>query len=165
MPKQRLSREELTMSDRIIFLTGHLALPRLEKLIVGFGDEAREWRVINIGVKVAALMTQEIIQRRLNRPLEADRVIVPGRCRADLEVLTKDFGVQFERGPEEVADLAEYLGRSHSPQDLSKYDMRIFAEIVDATKMMNVSMILLLDSLRYLKMFPLKTPGKVGQRS
>ena len=79
MPKQRLSREELTMSDRIIFLTGHLALPRLEKLIVGFGDEAREWRVINIGVKVAALMTQEIIQRRLNCPLEADRVIFPGR--------------------------------------------------------------------------------------
>ncbi|MFM9162691.1 MAG: DUF6513 domain-containing protein, partial [Methylocystis sp.] len=49
------------MSDRIIFLTGHLALPRLEKLIASFGDEAREWRIINIGVKVAALMTQEII--------------------------------------------------------------------------------------------------------
>jgi dihydropteroate synthase-like protein len=123
------------MSDRIIFLTGHLALPRLEKLIASFGNEARDWRIINIGVKVAALMTQEIIQRRLNRPLDADRVIVPGRCRADLTALTKDFGVQFERGPEEVADLAEYLGRSHAPQDLSQYDMRIFAEIVDATKM------------------------------
>ena len=135
MTKQRLSHEDLTMSERIIFLTGHLALPRLEKLIASFGDEALEWRIINIGVKVAALMTQEIIQRRLNRPLEADRVIVPGRCRADLDALTKDFGVQFERGPEEVADLSEYLGRSRSPQDLSKYDMRIFAEIVDATKM------------------------------
>lgn len=108
MPKRRLNHEDRTMSDRIIFLTGHLALPRLEKLIASFGDEAREWRIINIGVKVAALMTQEIIQRRLNRPLEANRVIVPGRCRADLDALTKDFGVRFERGPEEVADLAEY---------------------------------------------------------
>jgi len=35
-------------------------------------------------VKVAALMTQEIILRRLPRPVEAERVILPGRCRADL---------------------------------------------------------------------------------
>lgn len=95
MPRQRHSHEDLPMSDRIIFLTGHLALPRLEKLIASFGDEALEWRIVNIGVKVAALMTQEIIQRRLNRPLEADRVIVPGRCRADLDALTKDFGVSL----------------------------------------------------------------------
>lgn len=80
------------MSDRIIFLTGHLALPRLEKLIASFGDETRDWCIINIGVKVAALMTQEIIQRRLNRPLDADRVMYSGRCRADLTALTKDFG-------------------------------------------------------------------------
>lgn len=123
------------MSERLLFLTGHLAYPRLERMVEGFGEAAHGWRIHNIGVKVAALMTQEIIQRRLPRPVEADRVILPGRCRADLDVLSKDFGVPFERGPEEVADLPAFLGRGGGAPDLSRYDMRIFAEIVDASKM------------------------------
>ncbi len=72
------------MSERLLFLTGHLAFPRLERMAASFGEAARDWRIHDIGVKVAALMTQEIIQRRLPRPVEADRVILPGRCRADL---------------------------------------------------------------------------------
>lgn len=123
------------MSERLLFLTGHLAYPRLERMVAGFGEAAREWRIHNIGVKVAALMTQEIIERRLPRPVEADRVIVPGRCRADLGALSQRFGVPFERGPEEVADLPAYLGRGGAKPDLSRHDMRIFAEIVDASKM------------------------------
>lgn len=123
------------MADRLLFLTGHLAYPRLERMIASFGEAARDWRIHDIGVKVAALMTQEIIQRRLPRPVEAERVVLPGRCRADIDVLTKDFGVAFERGPEEIADLPAYLGRAGGPPDLSRYDIRIFAEIVDASKM------------------------------
>jgi dihydropteroate synthase-like protein len=123
------------MTERLLFLTGHLALPRLERMVAGFGEAARDWRIHDIGVKVAALMTQEIIQRRLPRPLDADRVILPGRCRANLDALTNDFGVRFERGPEEIADLPAYLGRGGGKPDLSRYDMRIFAEIVDASKM------------------------------
>lgn len=123
------------MSERLLFLTGHLAYPRLERMVAGFGDAAAHWRIHDIGVKVAALMTQEIILRRLPRPVEADRVIVPGRCRADLDALSKEFGVAFERGPEEIADLPAFLGRSGGAPDLSRYDMRIFAEIVDASVM------------------------------
>lgn len=123
------------MSERLLFLTGHLAYPRLERMVAGFGEAAQGWRIHNIGVKVAALMTQEIIERRLPRPVEADRVIVPGRCRADLDALSQRFGVPFERGPEEVADLPAYLGRGGAKPDLSRHDMRIFAEIVDASKM------------------------------
>ncbi|TLG78657.1 DUF6513 domain-containing protein [Methylocystis sp. B8] len=123
------------MSERLLFLTGHLALPRLERMVASFGEAARQWRIHDIGVKVAALMTQEIIQRRLPRPVQADRVILPGRCRADLSALTKDFGVSFERGPEEIADIPAYLGRGGMKPDLSHYDMQIFAEIVDASKM------------------------------
>ncbi|MEF3365270.1 DUF6513 domain-containing protein [Methylocystis sp. 9N] len=123
------------MSERLLFLTGHLAFPRLERMVASFGEAARDWRIHDIGVKVAALMTLEIIQRRLPRPVAADRVILPGRCRADLETLARDFGVAFERGPEEIADLPAYLGRGGAPPDLTRYDMRIFAEIVDASKM------------------------------
>jgi dihydropteroate synthase-like protein len=123
------------MTERLLFLTGHLALPRLERMVAGFGETARDWKVHDIGVKVAALMTQDIILRRLPRPVEADRIILPGRCRADLDTLAQAFGVPFERGPEEIADLPAYLGRGGVPPDLSRYDMRIFAEIVDASKM------------------------------
>jgi dihydropteroate synthase-like protein len=123
------------MSERLLFVIGHLALPRLKRMVAGFGEASRNWRIHDIGVKVAALMTQEIIERRLPRPVEADRVILPGRCRADLDALTNAFGVRFERGPEEIADLPAYLGHGGAKLDLSRHDMRIFAEIVDASKM------------------------------
>ena len=123
------------MSERLLFLTGHLAFPRLARMVAGFGETARDWRIYDIGVKVAALMTQEIILRRLPRPVEAERVILPGRCRANLAMLAREFGVPFERGPEEIADLPVYLGRGGAAPDLSRHDMRIFAEIVDASTM------------------------------
>jgi dihydropteroate synthase len=40
--------------------------------------------------------------------------------------------VAFEHGPEELADLPAYLGRGGAAPDLSRHDVRIFAEIVDA---------------------------------
>jgi dihydropteroate synthase-like protein len=120
------------MAERILFLTGHLARGRLERLLAGLSDAAFEWEVVDIGVKVAALMTEAIIARRLPRPLAADRVLLPGRCRADLERLAARFDVPFERGPDELADLPAYFGGGRRSLDLSGHDMRLFAEIVDA---------------------------------
>ncbi|KQT85363.1 DUF6513 domain-containing protein [Aurantimonas sp. Leaf443] len=119
--------------ERLLFLTGHLARPRLQRVLEGLGETAFDWRIADIGVKVAALATGEIIERRLERPVEADRVILPGRCRADLDRLAASFGVPFTRGPEELADLPAFLGRKGAPPDLSRHDTAIFAEIVDAT--------------------------------
>jgi dihydropteroate synthase-like protein len=121
------------MAERILFLTGHLARPRLEKILVETGDLGFESSVVDVGVKVAALMTEAIIARRLPRPVDANRVMVPGRCRADLERLTAEFGVPFERGPDELKDLPAFFGKHGRGLDLSRYDMRIFAEIVDAS--------------------------------
>src|SRR6185312_3498045 len=120
------------MSERIAFLTGHLAQPRLEKVLAGMGETEFGWSVVNVGVKVAALMTEAIIARRLSRPVEATRVVVPGRCRADLARLSVEFGVPFERGPEELHDLPAYFGKGGRGLDLSRSDIRIFAEIVEA---------------------------------
>ena len=47
-------------------------------------------------------MTEQIIARRLPRPLTANACLVPGRCRADLDRLAAEFGVPFERGPDEL---------------------------------------------------------------
>jgi dihydropteroate synthase-like protein len=121
------------MTERIAFLTGHLAQPRLEKVLAGMKSPGFAWSVINVGVKVAALMTEAIIARRVPRPVDATRIVVPGRCRADLTRLSAEFGIPFERGPEELKDLPAYFGKGGRGLDLSRYDMRIFAEIVDAS--------------------------------
>ena len=120
------------MSERLLLLTGHLAAPRLARLIAGLEPGRFEARALDVGVKVAALMTMPIVLRRLPRPLEAERVIFPGRAPLDAEALAQSFGVTFERGPDELADLPRHLGLAGRRPDLSRHDMRIFAEIVDA---------------------------------
>jgi dihydropteroate synthase-like protein len=121
------------MAERALFLTGHLARPRLERVLSQIGRPDFEWSIVDIGVKVAALMTEAIIMRRLPRPVDAARVIVPGRCRANLAALSTAFGTPFERGPDELKDLPAYLGAGARAPDLSRYDINIFAEIVDAS--------------------------------
>jgi dihydropteroate synthase-like protein len=120
------------MTQRLLFLTGHLAQPRLRRILESLGETAFTWEIFDVGVQVAALMTEPIIHRRLPRPVQATRVIFPGRAGLDPTRLSNEFGVPFDRGPDELADLPAYLGRGGAPQDLSRHDIRIFAEIVDA---------------------------------
>jgi dihydropteroate synthase-like protein len=121
------------MRERLLFLTGHLAFARLVRILESLGEPEFDWRVENIGVKVAALMTGPIILHRLRRPVAADRIIVPGRCRADLGQLSDALGVPVTRGPDELSDLPAFLGAGLRPKDLSHFSVRIFAEIVDAS--------------------------------
>ena len=118
--------------DRLLFLTGHLAESRVNATVAGLGLPEGTWEVHNIGIKVAALMTEAIVKNRLRPPLDADRVVLPGRCRMDLEALKAHYGVPFERGPDEVIDLPQHFGKDAKRADFSKHDMRIFAEIVEA---------------------------------
>ena len=120
------------MAEKILFLTGHLAEPRLEAVLKSMDPEF-EWRVVDIGVKVAALMTEDIIMRRLPDAGGADKILLPGRCRGDLDRLSAHYGVPVESGPDEVKDIPVFFGRARRPSDMSKYDINIFAEIIDAT--------------------------------
>jgi dihydropteroate synthase-like protein len=120
------------MAESILFLTGHLARPRLEAVLAGM-QASFAWTVLDIGVKVAALMTEEIIKRRLTSPVQADKIMLPGRCRADLTRLSERFGVPFLRGPDELKDIPAFFGRTARSVDMTKYDIQIFAEIVDAS--------------------------------
>lgn len=120
------------MPEHILFLTGHLAEPRLRRVLEAMAPTPFTWEVRNLGVKVAALMTPEIIRRRLGPVEGASRVLLPGRCKGDLDALSTAFGVPFERGPDEVKDLPRFFGRKGKESDLSAHDCRIFAEIVEA---------------------------------
>ncbi len=124
------------MSRHTLFLTGHLAEKRLRNVLAAMTALEFSWAIQDIGIQVAALMTDDLIRRRLPRDaLGADRVIVPGHCRGDLEALGRDFGIAFERGPEDLHDLPAYLGGAAAAVDLDQHAVRIFAEIVDAPEL------------------------------
>ncbi len=120
------------MADAIVFVTGHMARARLER-VLGEMAPSFQWQIADAGVKVAALMTTQLLERRLKLPEGTTRVVLPGRCRVDLDRLARHFGVPFERGPDEVADLPRHFGKAAKAADLSRHDVRIFAEIVDAS--------------------------------
>ncbi|MDQ0509797.1 DUF6513 domain-containing protein [Ancylobacter amanitiformis] len=119
--------------EKIALVTGSLAEPRLTRIAGEIADASLDPVVVNVGVKVAALMTAEIVERRLKLPEGTDRVLMPGRFRGDLDRLERFFGVPFSRGPDEMADLPDYFGQQRRAVDLSRHDVTIFAEIVDAT--------------------------------
>ena len=121
--------------SRILFLTGKLAEKSLIRVLESMAPAPFDWTVHQLGVSVAALMTADMIERRLPDALGADRIMVPGRCRGDLDRLSAHFGVPVVRGPDELADLPRFLGRTAAARDLSRYDTLVFAEIVDAPEL------------------------------
>ncbi|MEO6024983.1 MAG: DUF6513 domain-containing protein [Burkholderiales bacterium] len=124
-----------SVPDHILFLTGKLAEKSLHKILEGMQPTPFTYDVLNIGVNVAGLMTADLIRRRVPHTGRATRVVVPGRCRGDFAALTEQYGVTVERGPEEVKDLPEFFGKKKKQADLSGYDVKIFAEIVDAPQL------------------------------
>ncbi|HET7524883.1 MAG TPA: DUF6513 domain-containing protein [Burkholderiaceae bacterium] len=126
--------------EHIVFLTGRLAEPALrrvlEQLLADSGDTAPfSYEVREIGLQVAALMTADLIVRRVAAPVKADRILVPGRCRGDLDALTAHYGIPVERGPEELKDLPRHFNRAARKVSLDDYEVAIFAEIVDAPRL------------------------------
>ena len=120
------------MSERLLFLTGKLAEQNLHRVLESMQPTTFEPTVRQLGINVAGLMTADMIRRRLDMPAGIDRVIVPGRCRGDLDALSQHYGILVERGPEELKDLPQFFGHGKTRPDLSRHDIKIFAEIVDA---------------------------------
>lgn len=123
------------MSEHILFLTGKLAEKSLHKVLAELPAEGFSYEVAQLGISVAALMTPEFIARRLPDARGADRVLVPGMCRGELAPLQEKYGVPVERGPEDLKDLPQHFGHGRKSPDLSRYDVQIFAEIVEAPQL------------------------------
>lgn len=118
--------------EHILFLTGKLAEKRLHRVIESMQPLDFTYEVRNIGISVAALMTAKMLSRRLDRLDGVDRVIVPGLCRGDLDAVSKQFSVPVIHGTDDLKDLPVFFGHDFEPPDISRYDIRIFAEITDA---------------------------------
>ncbi|MGH8751717.1 MAG: DUF6513 domain-containing protein, partial [Burkholderiales bacterium] len=123
------------MAEQILFLTGKLAEKSLHKVLAEMPGREFGYEVLNIGISVAGLMTSEMILRRVPQTGGATRIMLPGRCRGDLAALARHYGVPVARGPEELKDLPQFFGGKGAPQDLSRFDVQIFAEITDAPQL------------------------------
>ncbi len=124
------------MAEKLLFVTGKLAEKSLHKVLQEVTANPKippfKYRVEQIGVSVAALMTPEMIARRLKNTGDANKMILPGLCQGDLSALHRQYGIPVERGPEDLKDLPQYFGQIGIAPDLNNYSCQIFAEIVDA---------------------------------
>ncbi|WP_085315718.1 DUF6513 domain-containing protein [Derxia lacustris] len=121
--------------EHLVFLTGRLAEPALRRVLASLQPPSFTWEVREIGLQVAALMTADMVRRRVPAPIEASRLILPGRCRGDIDMLAAHYGIPVERGPEDLKDIPQHFKHAARATDLSRYHTRIFAEIVDAPRL------------------------------
>ena len=119
----------------ILFITGKLAEKGLRTVIESIENKDFTYEIRNLNVNVAALLTTDMIERRIGNIDSFDEIIIPGRVRGDLESLKENINKKIIRGPDELKDLPTLFGASPVKYDLSKFETSIFGEITDALNM------------------------------
>jgi len=128
--------------ERIVFVTGKLAEFSLRQVVERLGREIGfDFHVVVLPISVAALMHVDWVAPKLSLEDVADRIVLPGWCHGDLDVLESRFGVRFERGPKDLHQLPQYFGKQASKPDLSRYDVEILAEINHAPRMTDAEIV------------------------
>ncbi|MEZ6049477.1 MAG: DUF6513 domain-containing protein [Planctomycetaceae bacterium] len=149
---------EAESPSRILFVTGKLAEPALRGLLPRLAQQHHfEYEIEVLGISVAALMHCDWVQRKLNQselreqinPTQFQKVIIPGYCQGELESLSAEYALPFERGPKDMYDLPLFFGESQKePPDLSRYDIEIIAEINHAPRMSDHEIVALAERFR-----------------
>jgi dihydropteroate synthase-like protein len=116
------------VSERLLFVTGKLAAPALRDTL-GRAELPFDYDVAVMKITVAALMTTDWIARRLEVPDGATRIMIPGMCEGDIEVLSERFGIPAEKGPADLKALPVWFGREDARASYGERDIRVFAEI------------------------------------
>ncbi len=116
------------MSERLLFVTGKLAAPALRDTL----DRAElpfDYDVAVLKITVAALMTTDWIARFLDVDEAVTRIMIPGMCEGEVDVLSERFGVPAEKGPGDLKALPSWFGQADARSSYGKRDIRVFAEI------------------------------------
>ncbi len=116
------------MSERLLFVTGRLAAPALRDAL-GRADLPFDYDVAVMKLTVAALMTTDWIARRLEVPEAVTRIMIPGMCEGDVDVLSDRVGVPAEKGPADLKALPSWFGQADARLSYGERDIRVFAEI------------------------------------
>jgi dihydropteroate synthase-like protein len=116
------------VSERLLFVTGKLAAPALRDTL-GRAELPFGYDVAVMKITVAALMTTDWIARRLEVPDSVTRIMVPGMCEGEVDVLSERFGVPAEKGPADLKALPSWFGQEDARAGYGERDIRVFAEI------------------------------------
>jgi dihydropteroate synthase len=121
----------------LLFVTGRLAEFALRQVLdelaprAGFTAE-----VAVLPISVAALMSPRWVARHLEVPPGIDRVILPGYCQGDREVVREKAGTVVDLGPEDLRDLPRFFGHSGGAREgYGAFDIEILAEINHAPRL------------------------------
>ena len=76
--------------DNILFITGRLAENNLRKVIDLIENKNFKYEVRNLGINVAALMTTQIIEKNIGSIKGFNKVIIPGKARGDIDILSSN---------------------------------------------------------------------------
>src|SRR5438034_7934039 len=87
-------------------------------------------------ITVAALMTTPWIARFLAVPAGTDLVLIPGLCEGDPGVIAARAGggVRVEKGPKDLHQIAEDVGRAAAARDDGAYGSEVGAEVEHAVR-------------------------------
>lgn len=120
-----------------LFVTGKLAEPALRRIVTGIATEAGfDFTLAVLPITVAALATTSWIASHLTPPGRFERILLPGLCRGELDVLHQAWGAAVERGPKDLRDLPEFFGKSaRTRQNYGAFDISILAEINHAPRL------------------------------
>jgi dihydropteroate synthase-like protein len=138
----------MDMKNNILFITGKLAEKNIRSILDSIKDKDFTYEIRNLDITVAALLTTEMIYRRIGDVDNFNKIILPGKVRGDIDELAKKLKIEIKRGPEELKDLPVMFGGDSLKHDLSKYEVHIFAEITDAPNMKIQEIISMADIYR-----------------
>src|SRR5215211_2158489 len=119
---------ETRVAERFLFVTGKLAAPALHAAL-GRAELPFGYDVAVMKITVAALMTTEWIARFLDVPEAATKIMIPGLCQGETDVLEERFGIAVERGPADLKQLPSWFGQADARASYGPRDIRVFAEI------------------------------------
>jgi dihydropteroate synthase-like protein len=109
-------------------VTGKLAAPALRATLER-AELPFDYDVAVMRITVAALMTPAWIAKRLELPEGVTRIMIPGLCEGDPEVLAEQFGIPAEKGPADLKRLPAFFGQADARSRYGARDIRVFAEI------------------------------------
>jgi len=138
----------MDMKNNILFITGKLAEKNIRNILDSIKNKDFSYEIRNLNINVAALLTTEMIYRRVGNVDNFNKIILPGKVRGDIDELAKKLKIEIKRGPEELKDLPVMFGGDPLKHDLSKYEVHIFAEITDAPNMKIQEIINMADNYR-----------------
>jgi dihydropteroate synthase-like protein len=122
------------MAERFLFVTGKLAASALQATL-GRAELPFAYDVAVMKITVAALMTTEWIARRLEVPEAVTRIMIPGLCQGETDVLAERFGIAVEKGPADLKQLPSWFGQADARATYGPRDVRVFAEINDVPRL------------------------------